>query len=164
MPKLGRTTLQIAAVIAAGGVWWLRQVILAHGLDTTSLAMVGPELVVGIGIGMIVSPLFGFILASVRDNEVGSASGVLNALQQLAGAVGVAGIGTIFFSTLAHEGFVTALSHCLLVELATMPVLALLTFTLPVQPREETEEVPAAAQPERDGIMSPAVLSAGDTL
>ena len=164
VPKLGRTTLQIAAVIAAGGVLWLRQVILAHGLDTTSLAMVGPELLVGIGIGMIVSPLFGFILASVRDNEVGSASGVLNALQQLAGAVGVAGIGTIFFSTLAHDGFVTAVSHCLLVELATMPVLALLTFMLPAQPREETEEVPAAAQPERDGIMSPAVLSAGDTL
>jgi len=164
VPKLGRTTLQIAAVIAAGGVWWLRQVILSHGLDTTSPAMVGPELLVGIGIGMIVSPLFGFILASVRDNEVGSASGVLNALQQLAGAVGVAGIGTIFFRTLAHDGFVTAVSHCLLVELATMPVLALLTFMLPAQPREETEEVPAAAQPEQDGIMSPAVVSAGDTL
>jgi EmrB/QacA subfamily drug resistance transporter len=164
VPKLGRTTLQIAAVIAAGGVWWLRQVLLSHGLDTTSLAMVGPELLVGIGIGMIVSPLFGFILASVRDNEVGSASGVLNALQQLAGAVGVAGIGTIFFSTLAHDGFVTAVSHCLLVELATMPVLALLTFMLPAQPREETEEVPAAAQFEQDGIMSPAAVSAGDTL
>ena len=40
-PRIGRTTLQIAAVIAAGGVWWLRQVILAHGLDTTSFAMVG---------------------------------------------------------------------------------------------------------------------------
>ena len=40
-PRLGRTTLQIAAVIAAAGVWWLRQVILAHGLDTTSLAIVG---------------------------------------------------------------------------------------------------------------------------
>ena len=145
-PRLGRTTLQIAAVIAAGGVWWLRQVILAHGLDTTSFAMVAPELLVGIGIGMMVSPLFDFILASVADNEVGSASGVLNAMQQLAGAVGVAGIGTIFFSTLGHEGFVTAVSHCLLVELATMPVLALLTFTLPMRAREESESVPQIAE------------------
>jgi len=136
VPRLGRTALQIAAVIAAAGVWWLRQVILAHGLDTTSLAIVGPELLVGIGIGMIVSPLFNFILASVADNELGSASGVLNAMQQLAGAVGVAGIGAIFFSALGHEGFVTAVSRCLLVELATMPVLALLTFTLPTRPRE----------------------------
>ena len=163
VPRIGRTTLQIAAVIAAGGVWWLRQVILAHGLDTTSLGIVGPELVVGIGIGMIVSPLFDFILASVSDNEVGSASGVLNAMQQLAGAVGVAGIGTIFFSTLAHEGFVTAISHCLLVELATMPVLALLTFTLPAHPRD-TEPVAPASEPERARGVSPAAVSAGEIL
>ena len=42
VPRLGRTTLQIAAVIAAAGVLWLRQVILAHGLDTSSLAIIGP--------------------------------------------------------------------------------------------------------------------------
>ncbi|HEY2656796.1 MAG TPA: MFS transporter [Solirubrobacteraceae bacterium] len=137
VPRIGRVTLQIATVIGAAGVWWLRQVILAHGLDTTSFAIVAPELVVGIGVGMIVSPLFNFVLASVRDHEVGSASGVLNAMQQLAGALGVAGLGTIFFSTLGHDGFVTAISHCLLVELATMPVLLLLSFALPVQPRED---------------------------
>jgi len=164
VPRLGRTTLQLAAVIAAGGVWWLRQVILAHGLDTTSLAIVGPELLVGIGIGMIVSPLFNFILASVADNEVGSASGVLNAMQQLAGAVGVAGIGTIFFSTLAHQGFVTAVSHRLLVELATMPVLATLAFTLPPRRRDEGEQVPAATDAERDGLVSAAVVGAGEAL
>jgi hypothetical protein len=101
---------------------------------------------------MIVSPLFDFILASVADNEVGSASGVLNAMQQLAGAVGVAAIGTIFFSTLAHDGFVTAISHCLLVELVTMPVLALLSFTLPARPRE-TESVLPPADGDRSGAM-----------
>ena len=39
---------------------------------------------------MLISPLFDFILASVNDHEVGSASGVLNAVQQLASAIGVA--------------------------------------------------------------------------
>jgi EmrB/QacA subfamily drug resistance transporter len=147
VPRLGRTTLQIAAVIGGAGVLWLRQVILAHGLDTSSLAIIGPQLVVGVGIGMIVSPLFNFILASVRDSEVGSASGVVNALQQLAGAVGVAGIGTIFFTTLAHDGFVSAISHCLLVELATMPVLLLLSFTLPSR-APDREAAEAIAEPE----------------
>ena len=162
VPRLGRVTLQIAAVIAAIGVWWLRQVILAHGLDTTSLAIVGPELLVGIGVGTIVSPLFGFILASVRDNEVGSASGVLNAMQQLAGAVGVAGIGTIFFSTLSHDGFVTAISHCLLVELATMPVLALLSFTLPARAREP-EPVTSPSETEPIRAVPPATVGAWET-
>ncbi len=86
---------------------------------------------------MLVSPLFGFILASVTDEETGSASGVLNALQQLAGAIGVAVLGTVFFSALAHGGFVTALQRCLLIELATAPVLLLLTWMLPRHPRDE---------------------------
>ncbi len=163
VPRLGRTTLQIAAVIGAAGVLWLRQVILAHGLDTSSLAIIGPQLVVGVGIGMIVSPLFNFILASVTDNEVGSASGVVNAVQQLAGAVGVAAIGTLFFTTLAHDGFVTAISHCLLVELATMPVILLLSFTLPAR-APDREAVPAVAEPEPIVKIDRVPVGAGDML
>ena len=114
---------------------WLRHTVQAHGLDTSTLMLIAPQLVVGIGLGMMVSPLFHFILASVTDTEVGSASGVLNAVQQLGGAIGVAAIGTLFFSTLAHSGFVTALSHSLLVELATTPVLLALISLLPSRAR-----------------------------
>jgi EmrB/QacA subfamily drug resistance transporter len=98
--------------------------------------LAGAELVMGLGLGLIVSPLFDFILASVTDVEVGSASGVLNAVQQLAGAIGVAGIGTVFFTTLAHSGFVVALERSLLIELATTPILLLLCTTLPRRARE----------------------------
>ena len=38
------------------------------------------------------------MLAGVAMDEVGSASGVLNAVQQLANALGVAVLGTVFFS------------------------------------------------------------------
>jgi EmrB/QacA subfamily drug resistance transporter len=142
VPRLGRTTLQIGAVILAAGVWWLRSVIVGHGLGTGSLELAGPQLVVGIGLGLVISPLFDFILASVTDDEVGSASGVLNATQQLAGSIGVAAIGTVFFTTLAHHGFVTAITRCLLIELASTPVLLVLTRTLP--PRAREPEPPSA--------------------
>ena len=46
--------------------------------------------------------LFDFILASVGMDEVGSASGVLEAVQQLSSAIGVAALGTIFFSAFAE--------------------------------------------------------------
>jgi hypothetical protein len=62
---------------------------------------------------------------------------VLNACQQLAGAVGVAVLGTIFFAVLGHAGFVAAANRCLLVELCTMPVLVVLTGLLPRQARED---------------------------
>jgi hypothetical protein len=95
----------------------------------------------------MVSPLFGFILAAVTTDEVGSASGVLNAIQQLDGALGVAALGTLFFSTLTHHGFVPAITHSLVAELATTPVLLALISTLPKHAREETEASAAPGEP-----------------
>jgi len=145
VPRLGRISLQAATVVMAGGVWWLYEVVGAHGMHTGSLELIAPQLVVGLGIGMTIAPLFDFVLASVTEPEVGSASGVLNALQQLGGAIGVAAMGTIFFSALGHLGFVTALQHCLLVELATTPVLLLLISTLPSRAREPEASPTGAA-------------------
>jgi hypothetical protein len=143
VPRFGRSVLQGAAVIVALGTYWLYHVVKAHGLATSSLDLVAPQLVAGIGLGMLISPLFDFILASVTDAETGSASGVLNAVQQLAGALGIAAIGTLFFSTLAHSGYVTAMTRCLLVELATTPLLFGLTRALPARPREDRETATA---------------------
>jgi EmrB/QacA subfamily drug resistance transporter len=137
VPRFGRAVLQVGAVIIGGGVWWLRDVIAVHGLSTTSQSLAPPQIVLGLGIGMLISPLFGFILGAVTDDEVGSASGVLNASQQLAGAVGVAVLGTIFFATLGHAGFVAAISRCLWVELGSIPVLVVLTGLLPRQARAD---------------------------
>jgi EmrB/QacA subfamily drug resistance transporter len=136
VPRVGRTALQAATVVIAGGVWWLHEVIGAHGLHTGSLELIAPQVLVGLGIGMTISPLFDFILAAVTDAEVGSASGVVTAVQQLGGAIGVAAMGTIFFSALTHLGFVTAVQRCLIVELSTTPVLLLLISTLPSRARE----------------------------
>jgi EmrB/QacA subfamily drug resistance transporter len=139
VPKIGRVALQLGGVVMAGGLLWTLLVIRADGLHTSTGVLIAPQLVFGIGIGTLVAPLFNFILAAVEDAEAGSASGVLNAVQQLAAAIGVAVIGTIFFSQLAHAGFVSALIRCLWVELALIPVLIALTFLLPKHPREEME-------------------------
>jgi EmrB/QacA subfamily drug resistance transporter len=162
VPRFGRTVLQIGAVIIAGGVWWLRDVIALHGLSTTSLSLAPPQIVLGVGIGMLIAPLFGFILSSVTDDEVGSASGVLNACQQLAGAVGVAALGTIFFAVLGHEGFVAAVNRCLLVELGTMPVLVILIGLLPRQARED--EFPPDQVESGCDAMVPVPANAGTTV
>jgi hypothetical protein len=131
--------LQFGAVLFGLGVWWLRHLISVHGLGTGSLTIAPPELVLGVGLGMIVSPLFDFILASVDEHEVGSAAGVLNAVQQLAGAIGVAVFGTIFFTELRHAGFVAAIDRTLLIEACTAPVLVALCGLLPRRAREQPE-------------------------
>jgi hypothetical protein len=134
--RLGRLVLQLGVVVFAAGIWWLHATVGAHGLDTTTLQLTAPELVAGLGMGMLVGPLFDFILAAVGDEEVGSAAGVLNAVQQLAGALGVATIGTLFFSTLAHHGYVAALDHALIAQLISLPVLFLLLGALPRHARD----------------------------
>jgi len=152
VPRLGRGALQVAAVLIAAGTWWLRAVIGTHGLATSSAELIGAQLLLGAGIGMLISPLFDFILASVRDHEVGSASGVLNAAQQLASAIGVAAIGTVFFAALARSGYVAAIRECLMIELGVAAVLLVLAFALPRRPRDpetpETEPATAARLPE----------------
>jgi EmrB/QacA subfamily drug resistance transporter len=140
-PRLGRGALQVAAALIAAGTWWLVSVIGAHGLATTSAKLIPAQLVLGAGIGMLISPLFDFILAAVSDHEVGSASGVLNAVQQLASAIGVAAIGTVFFAALGHSGFVAAISLCLKIELVVAAVLFVLAQALPRRARDP--QVPA---------------------
>jgi EmrB/QacA subfamily drug resistance transporter len=159
VPRLGRGALQLGAVFAAGGTWWMLSIVTAHGLATSSAELIPAQLVLGIGIGMLISPLFDFILASVGDHEVGSASGVLNAVQQLASAIGVAAIGTVFFSTLSHSGFVAAISQCLRVELGIAAVLFPLAWALPRRPREEQA---AGTEPEaREPVRAPAQAAGG---
>jgi EmrB/QacA subfamily drug resistance transporter len=136
-PRFGRPVLQVGAVVFGAGTWWLRHEISVHGLHTGSLTVAPPELVLGIGLGMLVAPLFDFVLASVQEHEVGSASGVLNAVQQLAGAIGVAVFGTIFFGLLHHAGFAAAIERCLLVVTCVAPVLVVLCGLLPRHAREQ---------------------------
>ena len=162
VPRLGRGALQVAAALIAGGAWWVRDVIVIHGLATSSAELIPAQLVLGAGIGMLISPLFDFILASVRDHEIGSASGVLNASQQLASAIGVAAIGTVFFSTLNRHGFTMAISRSLDVQLGAAAALFVLAIALPRRPRDaeaaETEPPATVPVPARS---EPAQVTAG---
>jgi EmrB/QacA subfamily drug resistance transporter len=137
VPKLGRHTLHIGLAIMAAGVAGLLAVV-HHSLGHVSIyALAGPMLVSGIGMGAVLAPLFSFVLAGVDDHEVGSASGVLNAVQQLAGAIGIAAIGSLFLARASHHGLPLAFTSCLWVELGALAACALLVFLLPMHARPE---------------------------
>ena len=102
-PKFGRKVLHGGlVVIGLGmlGLWWT----IDRGGTSTSGWDLAPALfVVGLGSGAIFAPLFDIILADLGDHEVGTGSGVLNAVQQFSGALGVAVIGTLFFQWLPER-------------------------------------------------------------
>ena len=134
-PKYGRRTLQAGVAIAAVG--WLLAALAVRDGGTIGLVDLLPGLLVaGIGTGMLIAPMFDIILASVTDEEAGSASGVLNAGQQLATSIGIAALGTIFFNSIGNGHYHRALTLALLVEVGTMVALLVISPLLPRFARE----------------------------
>jgi MFS family permease len=135
----GRTLIQ-----AGGAISLLANAALAVILvltdHVTTWGLLAPLLVNGIGMGFFIVPVFDTIISAVTDAETGSASGVLNAIQQLGGAIGVAVLGTIFFSVLHHEGFAPALRTTLWWEVGTLGVMLVISPLLPraAQPHPST--------------------------
>jgi hypothetical protein len=152
-PKYGRAVIQGGSVVLFGGILWMIAAIHSNGASLTSWELAPAELLLGIGMGLLIAPLFSIILAAVNDEEVGSASGVLNAVQQLGSAVGVAVIGTVFFSVLGHSGFQHATERSLWVVAGISILVLALTPLLPRHGRPEEElmgmaedvEIPAKA-------------------
>jgi len=75
----------------------------AAGGPVGALQLVPGLAVFGTGMGMIFVPLFSIIMGEIGDDEVGSASGLLESCQQLGASLGVAVLATLFFSTISLE-------------------------------------------------------------
>jgi MFS family permease len=115
---------------------------------------VGPLLVVGLGMGLFVVPVFQTIIAAVTDAELGSASGALNAIQQLGGAIGVAVLGTVFFTALRAHGFAPALQRAMWWQVGLLVTMLMLTPLLPREARQEPIEL-AVAEAEGGQLQDP---------
>ena len=90
--KLGRAILQLGLGIAIIGLLAL-WVTLVHWSDSPSSWILAPSLLlIGFGTGLVFVPIFDFILGAATTEEVGTGSGMLNAVQQFAGAIGVAAL------------------------------------------------------------------------
>jgi EmrB/QacA subfamily drug resistance transporter len=136
---LGRHLLHIGVGLVAAGT--IALALTVSGADSASTWDLAPSLfVIGLGTGLSFGQLFDFILAGVAMDEVGSASGVLNAVQQLASALGVAVLGTVFFAKLTGGLPTGSLSTTAWVCLAPLAITFALVFRLPMQAREGSEQ------------------------
>ncbi len=116
--------------MAAALVGVIRGIVQLRGRELTVLELMPVLLAYGVGQGLTFPTLIATTLSRVPAVDAGSASGVLATVQQIAFALGVAVIGSIFFAVLgrgaspmAHAGALGAALLCNIVLLA-------LTFTL----------------------------------
>jgi MFS family permease len=144
-PRFGRTVLHAGLLISVLGLlamWWT----IGHqGLALTGWQLAPSFAVMGLGMGLIFAPLFDIILAALGDREVGTGSGLLNAVQQFCGALGVAVLGSAFFHWLPEHGFVTAIRWLTLLSAACFAVAFLVVFLLPSRAADRAREVSVSA-------------------
>ncbi|MFE7558678.1 MFS transporter [Kitasatospora sp. NPDC057500] len=138
-PKYGRRVLHAGIAVAAAGALGLWATV-ERGADGLTSWQLAPALALtGLGLGLIMAPFFDIALAGVEESETGSASGVLNAQQQLGGSVGVALLGTAFFGWARTDGFRLAAGWTYGLIAALLAVAFLVAFLLPRHARPEGE-------------------------
>jgi MFS family permease len=105
LPRFGRRVLTAGALIQSAGLVAVILELARSWPHPTALWMAPGMLVLGIGQGLIMSPLFGAVLSEVPPRKAGVGSGVLATTQQTALALGVATLGSLYL-TIAVPGSV----------------------------------------------------------
>ncbi|MBK3647607.1 MFS transporter [Streptomyces sp. MBT33] len=139
VPRFGRKVLQAGALLMAAGVLLYIWESDRYGLGIASWQMALPLVVMGVGMGLIVAPLTDAVLTDVPREHAGSASGLINTVQQMGNALGLGLVSVVFFGaigdrlTLAQVGpaYVHAFQHALGWVAAVMTAIFLLMFALP---------------------------------
>ncbi|SHF72328.1 drug resistance transporter, EmrB/QacA subfamily [Jatrophihabitans endophyticus] len=135
--RLGRHVLHIGLLVIAAGVATLALTV-TGATSASSWDLLPGLFLVGAGAGASIGQLFQFILSSVSMREVGSASGVLEATQQLSTSLGVAILGTIFLSGFGEHLPTHALTVTAWACLAPIALAFALVFRLPMRARAES--------------------------
>jgi len=122
LSRIGRTTMHIGIATMAAGLVAVDLVLRSATGPVSPWALAGPLAITGFGMGMVFVPMFDVILADVTHRELGSASGLLESVQQIAMSIGIAVVGTVLFDRLGSGhgplAFMGAADHALLVAIA----------------------------------------------
>jgi MFS family permease len=106
--RIGPRPLIIAGAAAvAGGMFWFSRLTEHAGYVGHLL---GPQLVSSFGLGLVFVPLSLVALHKVAERDSGVASSLLNAGQQIGGAIGLALLGTVAWTSVA-DSVRTQLAH-----------------------------------------------------
>jgi hypothetical protein len=101
VPRIGPRPLLIGGgVTAAGGMFWLSR-ISAH--SSFAGGMLGPEMVLAAGLGVLFMLVFLVGLAGVEHRDAGAASSLVNVGQQIGSSIGLAVVGTVAWSAVASS-------------------------------------------------------------
>jgi MFS family permease len=158
MARLGRRIVHAGLVVETIGLVSVCLVLRLAGPQISTLDLLAPMIIGGIGMGMVFVPLFDIILADVPLPVIGSASGALQTINSLGMALGVAGLGAVFFSLLGGHGqhaqvFSSAAQWTAVLTVGLLVASFVVAFWMPRRGREQVE-IPMAPAAEPAGELA----------
>jgi EmrB/QacA subfamily drug resistance transporter len=155
--RYGARLFMVAGLtLQAVALGWMASV---SGADTAYTTLVAPMVLAGAGMALVFAPSANAVLASVRTEQTGQASGATNAIRELGGTFGIAVLSTVFTGSGGYQSpqaFVSGLTPALWVGVAVLAVGALTAVALPFSTRAQQEEQAVGGQ------LQAAALPAGD--
>jgi EmrB/QacA subfamily drug resistance transporter len=141
--KLGRTVLILGTFLVAVGLTWIWLVFeFTSWQNLTNWELLPPLLIAGFGSGCFVAPNVQFIVATVERSDAGAASAVVQVMQRIGAAIGIAVIGSVLFGTLPARitgtadlasSFTHSAAAAMLVSVCLSVAAFLLVFMLPAR-------------------------------
>jgi EmrB/QacA subfamily drug resistance transporter len=156
-----RRQLVTGELLAAAGLAWMSQ---ASAGDSYFAHVLGPLLLVGVGLGLSFVPMTVSATAGVAPQEAGLASGLINTSRQVGGAVGLAVMATVAASTArAHvsgpgtidQALASGYDRAFAIAAGVLVAGAALALLLPGSPRVAG----AQAEAEADAVAEAAPLA-----
>ncbi len=138
---LGRRLVFLGLGLTLAGAAGMWATVHARGVDLGAWALAPSLLVLGTGMGACFGSIYDIAVGEVAEDEAGSASGSLSAVQQLAGAIGSATVTTVYFGQLHAAGAAHAMTLSLAVVGAIAAACLLPALLLPrrTNPSSRTE-------------------------
>ncbi|GHB12211.1 MULTISPECIES: MFS transporter [Streptomyces] len=147
VPRFGRKVLQAGALLMITGLLVYIAEAGHYGLGITSWQMIAPLVIMGAGMGLIVAPLTDAVLSGVPKEHSGSASGLINTVQQMGTALGLGLVAVVFFGSIGDDlspqemgpAFVDAFQQSLWWVAGVLTVIFFVMFALPAKPQVHLE-------------------------
>ena len=133
--------------LQAGALAWLSTEFSTH-LSYTSMLV--PFVMAGAGMALVFAPSANAVLASVRTEQAGQASGANNMIREVGGVLGIAVLATIFTGSGGYsspQAFVDGLIPAIWVGVAVLGFGALVVLALPFSTRASARASSAAETP-----------------
>ncbi|MEX2982686.1 MFS transporter [Streptomyces sp. C36] len=133
--RFGRGVVMAGCLLFAVGTLGVLVAARAAGGTVSSWSLVPGLVVLGAALNLIIPPLVTLFTSAVPPRHVGTASGIWSTTQQFGGSLGVAVMGSVFFSAL-DGGYRSAFTVIAAATATALVVCAILALAL--APRERT--------------------------